>query len=46
MGPLLVAFVTQLTGSLRTGITSIILLFVVGGGVFLKVPEQVEVIEK
>lgn len=42
MGPLLVAFVTQITGSTRIGITSIIFLFIIGGFLLIKVPEHVE----
>ncbi|GAA0176741.1 MFS transporter [Clostridium sediminicola] len=40
MGPLLMGFVTYITGNSRFGIVSIIILFIIGGGLFLKVPEQ------
>lgn len=39
MGPLLVGIVTQITGSTNNGVFSIILLFIVGGFILMKVPE-------
>lgn len=40
MGPLLVAFVTQISGNSRLGMTSVIFLFIIGGILFLNVPEH------
>lgn len=39
MGPLLMGVVTQLTGRSNNGVLSIIILFIVGGAVLLKVPK-------
>lgn len=39
MGPLLVGIVTQITGSTNNGVFSIILLFIIGGFILIKVPE-------
>lgn len=39
MGPLLVGIVTQLTGKTNYGVFSIILLFIVGGILLMRVPE-------
>lgn len=39
MGPFLVGIVTQLTGKTNNGVLSIILLFIIGGILLLKVPE-------
>ncbi|SHH44382.1 MFS transporter [Clostridium grantii] len=44
LGPLLVAFVTQVTGNSRLGVSSIIILFLIGGFLFMKVPEHIETI--
>ena len=40
MGPFLVGIVTQLTGKTNNGVLSIILLFIVGGFLLVKVPES------
>lgn len=42
MGPFLVGIVTQITGQSRKGILSIILLFIIGGAIFIKVPSKQE----
>lgn len=39
MGPLLVGIVTQITGSTNNGVFSIILLFIIGGFILMKVPD-------
>lgn len=39
MGPLLIGIVTQITGSTNNGVFSIILLFIIGGFILMKVPE-------
>lgn len=39
MGPFLVGFVTQLTGRTNNGVFSIIILFVIGGLLLIRVPE-------
>lgn len=41
MGPFLVGIVTQLTGKTNNGVFSIIILFIIGGAVLLKVPQTV-----
>lgn len=40
MGPVLFGVFSQLTGQSRFGVLSIMILFVVGGGIFLLVPQQ------
>jgi UMF1 family MFS transporter len=40
MGPFLVGLVTQLTGRTNNGVFSIIILFVIGGLLLIRVPEQ------
>lgn len=40
MGPFLVGFVTQLTGRTNNGVFSIIILFVIGGLLLIRVPES------
>lgn len=42
MGPFLVGIVTQLTGKTNNGVFSIIILFIIGGAVLLKVPQAVD----
>ncbi|ERI91557.1 transporter, major facilitator family protein [Clostridiales bacterium oral taxon 876 str. F0540] len=42
MGPLLMGIVTQLTGKSNYGVFSIVLLFIVGGLILLRVPENSE----
>jgi UMF1 family MFS transporter len=42
MGPFLVAFVTQITGNSRLGLSSILILFIIGGFLFIKVPQHIE----
>jgi MFS-type transporter involved in bile tolerance (Atg22 family) len=42
MGPFLVAFVTQTTSNSRLGVSSILILFLIGGFLFMKVPEHIE----
>ncbi|MDP4143333.1 MAG: MFS transporter [Bacillota bacterium] len=39
MGPLIVAIVTQITGKSSNGLFSILILFIIGGFILLKVPE-------
>jgi UMF1 family MFS transporter len=39
MGPFLVGVVTQITGKTNNGVFSIIILFIIGGVVLVKVPE-------
>ena len=39
LGPFLVAIVTQLTGKTNNGIISLIILFIIGGIVMMKVPD-------
>lgn len=46
IGPFLVGIVTQLTGKTNFGVLSIIILFVIGGLVLLKVPNDHEIITK
>jgi UMF1 family MFS transporter len=40
MGPFLVGIVTQLTGKTNNGVFSIIILFIIGGILLMRVPEQ------
>lgn len=40
MGPLLVGIVTQLTGKTNNGVFSIVILFIIGGIVLTRVPEE------
>ncbi len=42
MGPFLVGIVTQLTGRTNNGVFSIILLFIIGGIILMKVPQQAD----
>ncbi len=42
MGPFLVGLVTQLTGRTNNGVFSIILLFIIGGIILMKVPQQAD----
>ncbi|GAB6175036.1 MFS transporter [Paradesulfitobacterium aromaticivorans] len=42
MGPFLVGIVTQLTGRTNNGVFSIILLFIIGGIILMKVPQQAQ----
>ena len=46
IGPFLVGIVTQLTGKTNLGVLSIIVLFVIGGLVLLKVPNDHEITVK
>lgn len=40
MGPFLVGIVTQITGKTNNGVFSIIILFIIGGIILIKVPEE------
>ncbi|CKF74738.1 Uncharacterised protein [Streptococcus pneumoniae] len=40
MGPVLVGVTTQLTGKTNAGVLSIIVLFIIGGFLLTKVPEN------
>jgi MFS transporter, UMF1 family len=46
MGPFLVGIVTQLTGKTNNGVFSIIILFIIGGAILMKVPAPSENITK
>jgi UMF1 family MFS transporter len=41
-GPLIYGWVTYLTGSLRWGMSTIILLFILGGMIMLTLPRKLE----
>lgn len=43
MGPLLVGLVTQITGKTNNGVFSIIILFIIGGIILLKVPKEEDI---
>jgi UMF1 family MFS transporter len=45
MGPFLMGIVTQITGKSNYGVFSIILLFIVGGLILLRVPENSEPVD-
>jgi MFS transporter, UMF1 family len=42
MGPFLVGIVTQMTGKTNNGVFSIIILFIIGGAILMKVPAPSE----
>lgn len=44
IGPFLVGIVTQITGKSNYGVFSIIFLFIIGGIILIKVPEDIETI--
>jgi MFS transporter, UMF1 family len=46
MGPFLVGIVTQMTGKTNNGVFSIIILFIIGGAILMKVPAPSENITK
>ncbi|MBS4537124.1 MFS transporter [Clostridium sp. D2Q-11] len=46
MGPLLVGFITQVTGKTNNGVFSIIILFIIGGLILLKVPKEENIQKK
>ena len=46
LGPFLVGIVTQITGKTNNGIISLIILFIIGGAVMIKVPDVEKVVTK
>jgi MFS transporter, UMF1 family len=45
LGPFLVGFTAQVTGSTNSGVFSLIILFVIGGAILLRVPETTDKIQ-
>ena len=46
LGPFLVGIVTQMTGKTNNGIISLIILFIIGGAVMIKVPDVEKLVTK